>query len=418
MEDIEKIKEKAKWCLNCKTKPCSTNGCPMKTDIPEFIEKIKTGEYEEAYKILIDNNIFSHVCSLVCPQDEQCEGSCVRGIKQTPTEIGELERFVNEWANQNNIEYKFSKMPKNGNKVAVIGSGPAGIECAINLLKNGYDVTIFEKDKIPGGILWYGIPDFRLSKDIVENIIKKVEDLGAKFQTNVEFGKDITLDSLIKDYDSIFIGIGAANSTVYSLAKEDADYIYKSDEFLRAYNENKFLKNLGKVVVIGGGNVAMDASRAAIKMGADSVKILYRRDEEHMPARKVELKDAIKDGVEFVSLTRVVSANIEEKKVTSVNCIKTEIVDGKAVDVENAEFIVEANTVVFAIGLKPEKSLLEKEGIKLNDWGMIEIDENGKTNIDKVFAGGDVTESKSTVCRALAAGKRAANGIMKLDILK
>lgn len=415
MEDIEKIKEKANWCLNCKTKPCSLNGCPMNTDIPEFIQKIKDEEYEDAYKILIDNNIFSHVCSLVCPQEDQCEGSCVRGIKQTPTKIGELEKFINEWANQNNIEYKISKMPKNGKKVAIIGSGPAGIECGIELLKNGYDVTIFEKDKIPGGILWYGIPDFRLPKDIVKKIIEKVENLGAKFQTNTEFGKDITLAELRKEYDSIFIGIGATKSMSYSLAEDCADYIFNSDEFLKAYNENKFLENLGDVVVIGGGNVAMDVARTAVKMGAETIKILYRRDEAHMPARKIELEEAINDGVEFVPLTRVISANVKDKKIESVNCIKTQIVDGKAVDVENEEFTVKANTVVFAIGLKPEKNVLEQEGIKLNDWGMIEIDENGMTNIKGVFAGGDVTESKSTVCRALAAGKRAAKGIIKLD---
>lgn len=414
MKDIEEINELAKWCLNCKTKPCSKTGCPMQTQIPEFISKIKTGEYEEAYKILLDNNIFSHVCSLVCPQEEQCEGSCIRGIKQTPTKIGKLEQFVNEWAIENNIKYKISKLEKNGKKIAVIGSGPAGIECAIELLKNGYDVTIFEKDEKAGGILWYGIPDFRLPKNIVSEIISRVQDLGAMIKTNVEFGKDITINSLKEEYDGIFIGIGAANSTIYSLAENIADgSVYKSDVFLKAYNENKFLNNLGNVVVIGGGNVAMDCSRTAIKMGAESVKILYRRDEEHMPARKIELEDAIKDGVEFVPLTRVVSANTQNGKIESVNCIQTQIVDGKAVDCEEKEFTVEANTVVFAIGLKPEKSLLEKEGIKLNDWGLIEVDENGMTNIENVFAGGDVTESKSTVCRALAEGKKAANGIIK-----
>ena len=414
MEAIEKIKEKANWCLNCKNKPCSTDGCPMHTNIPEFITEIKNENYEEAYKILLDNNIFSHVCSLVCPQEEQCEGKCIRGIRQTSTEIGVLEKFVNEWAIQNNIKYKISKVEKNGKKVAVIGSGPAGIECAIELLKNGYDVTIFEKDDIPGGILYYGIPDFRLPRKITENIIKEVENIGAEIKTGMEFGKDITIESLKQEFDAIFLGIGATVSSVYSLSEEDiSDSTYESDVFLRAYNENNFLKNLGKVVVIGGGNVAMDCSRTAIKMGAENVKILYRRDEEHMPARKLELEDAIKDGVEWHEKVRVISANKENGKIVSVNCIRTQIIDGKAVDVEGEEFTVEANTVVFAIGLKPEKSLLEKEGIKLNDWGLIEIGENGETNIEGVFAGGDVTESKSTVCRALAAGKRAAEGIMK-----
>lgn len=413
MKNVEEIKDLAKWCLNCKVKPCSKTGCPMQTNIPEFIDKIKTEEYEEAYKILLDNNIFSHICSLVCPQEDQCEGSCIRGIKQTPTKIGQLEQFINEWAIENKIEYKIEKCEKNGRKVAIVGSGPAGIECAIELLKNGYDVTIFEKDKVAGGILWYGIPDFRLPREIVQNIVKKIENMGAIIKTGVELGKDITIENLKKEFDSIFLAIGATTSTTYSLAEKKLESVYESDVFLKAYNENQFLRDLGKVVVIGGGNVAMDTARVAVRMGAESVKILYRRDEEHMPARKIELKEAIEDGVEFVPLTRVISANVEGGKMVSVNCMKTEIVEGKAVDVKDTQFVVEADTVVFAIGLKPEKALLEKEGIVLNDWGMVQVDENGQTNIENVYAGGDVTESKSTVCRALAAGKRAALGMMR-----
>ena len=413
MRDIEEIKELAKWCLNCKMKPCSKSGCPIQTDIPEFIEKIKASEYEEAYKILLDNNAFSHVCSLVCPQEEQCEGSCIRGVKQTPTKIGELEKFINEWAIENHIEYRITNSEKKGKRVAIIGSGPAGMECSIELLKNGYDVTIFEKDKMPGGILWYGIPDFRLPKQIVKNIIQKIENRGATIKTGIEFGKDITIESLKENFDAIFLAIGATSSMAYELANEKLENVYQSDVFLKAYNEDRFLKNLGKVVVIGGGNVAMDVARVATKMGAETVKILYRRDKEHMPARKIELEEAIEDGVEFVPLTKVISANLEEKKIVSVNCIKTKIMDGKAVDVDNTMFVVEANTVVFAIGQKPERALLEKENVKLNDWGMIEVDENGMTNLENVYAGGDATESKSTVCRALAAGKKAAKGIIK-----
>ena len=346
-------------------------------------------------------------------QEDQCEGKCVRSIKQTPTKIGELEKFINEWAIENKIEYKIAKSEKNGKKVAIVGSGPAGIECAIELLKNGYDVTIFEKEEKAGGILWYGIPDFRLPKSIVKKIIQEVEKLGAQIKTDVTLGKDVTITSLQKEFDSVFLALGATKSMVYLLSEEEIENIYESDVFLKAYNENRFLKNLGKVVVIGGGNVAMDAARVAVRMGAESTKILYRRDREHMPARKIELEEAIEDGVEFVPLTRVISANTKNGKMESVNCIQTEIVDGKAVDKPNTEFSVEANTVVFAIGLKPEKALLEKEGIQLNDWGMLEVDENGMTNLPNVFAGGDLTESKSTVCRALAAGKRAALGIIK-----
>lgn len=413
MKNKEEIKKAANWCLSCKTKPCSTSGCPMNTNIPEFINQIKEDNWEEAYRILLDNNIFSHVCSLVCPQEEQCEGKCVRGIKQMPTQIGELEQFVNEWAKENKVSYKIEKEAKNGKKIAIIGSGPAGIECAIELLKKGYDVTIFEKEKKVGGILWYGIPDFRLPKQIVENIVQQIQDLGAQIKTGVTLGKEITIETLKKEFDAVFLGIGATTSITYLLADNEIESVYLSDVFLKAYNENQFLEQLGKVVVIGGGNVAMDVSRAAIKMGAESTKILYRRDEAHMPARKIELQEAVEDGVQFVPLTRVISANIENEKMKSVNCIKTEIKEGKAVDIPNTEFQEEANTVVFAIGLKPEKTLLEQEGIELNDWGMAQIDENGMTNIEGVFAGGDLTESKSTVCRALAAGKKAAYGIMK-----
>ena len=408
------IKEKANYCLNCKVKPCSIKGCPMQTKIPEFITEVKNENFKKAYDILAENNMCSYICSIVCPQEEQCEGSCIRGIKSIPTNIGILERTVNEWAIENNYEYKFDKKENNGKKVAIIGSGPAGIECAAELLKNGYSVDIFEKERIPGGILVYGIPDFRLSKNIVNNVIKKIENLGANFITNKELGKDFSLEELSQKYDAVFLSIGAAISSTYSLSENEIKNVYKSDYFLKAYNEKKYIKDLGTVVVIGGGNVAMDSARVAVRMGANKVKILYRRDREHMPAREIELDDAIKDGVEFKELTRVVSANEKNGKIISLNCVKTEIIDGKAVDIKDAkEFQEEANTVVFAIGLKPDKSLIQNQGIELDDWGYIKIDENGKTNLPNIYAGGDNTESKATVCRALAAGKKAAFGIMK-----
>lgn len=411
---MKSVSECANYCLNCKLKPCSIKGCPMQTKIPEFIMEVKNENYQKAYELLQENNLFSYICSIVCPQEEQCEGSCIRGIKGEPTNIGILEKFVNEWAIENKIEYKISKKESNGKRVAVIGSGPAGLECAIELLKNGFEVDIYEKDEVPGGILIYGIPDFRLSKDIVRNIIDKIKKLGGKFFTNRALGVDFSLEEISKKYDAVFVGIGAAKSTTYKLTEEENDKIFESDIFLRAYRENKYIKDLGTVVVIGGGNVAMDCSRVAIRMGAQKVKILYRRDREHMPAREIELEDAIEDGVEFKELTRVVSANLEDGKITSVNCVKTEIVDGKAVDKSPVEeFVEEANTVVFAIGLKPDKNLIQENGIQLDDWGYIKVDENGKTNLDNVYAGGDNTESKSTVCRALAAGKKSAEGIIK-----
>ncbi len=413
MKELEEIKKEAMWCLNCKLKPCSLKGCPMQTHIPEFIEEIKKDNIKEAYDILYNNNIFSHICSIVCPQEEQCEGSCVRGIKQTATNIGKLERFVNDWADSNEYITKIDVKEKNGKKVAIVGSGPAGLECAKELLQEGYEVTIFEKDKIPGGILIYGIPDFRLDKNIVNKIVNTLKALGAIFVTEKELGKDITIKELSKDYDAVFLAIGATISTTYKLSEKENKNIFKSDYFLKEYNEGRKINNLGTTVVIGGGNVAMDSARAAIRMGAPKVKILYRRDRKHMPAREVELEEALEDGVVFKELTRVISANEENGKMLSVNCIKTEIIDGKAVDVNGEEFIEEANTVVFAIGLKPEKKLIEEQEIELDEWGYIKIDDYGRTNIKNVYAGGDCTESKSTVCRALAAGKKAAEGIIK-----
>ena len=392
----QQIIDKANYCLNCINKPCSTKGCPMHTQIPEFINKIKNNEIDEAYKILKENNLFSYICALICPQEEQCEGSCIRGIKQTPTEI----------------KINYEKKPSINKKVAIIGGGPAGLECAFELLLAGCDVTIYEKEKQLGGILTYGIPDFRLDKKIVEEIIDTIKNLGANIYTERELGRDIQLQDLQKQYDAIFVGIGATKSVEYPLYEEKLDSIYKSDEFLKTYAEGKRIDNLGKVVIIGGGNVAMDCSRVAIRFGAQESKILYRRDEAHMPARKIELADAIADGVKWHEKVRVISANVEDGKLVSLNCIRTEIVDKKAVDIPGSEFVEEADSVVFAIGLKPDKSLIESQGILLNDWGMIEADENGKTSMNMVYTGGDTIENRATVCRAIADGRNAAKDIL------
>lgn len=412
MEELENIKKQANYCLGCKLKPCS-NACPMNTNIPEFISKIKEEKFEEAYKILRENNIFSHICSIVCPQEEQCEGSCVRGIKSNPTAIGKLEKFVNEWAVENNIKDEEIKIEKEKNKkIAVIGSGPAGIECAYELRKKGYQVTIFEKEEVYGGILIYGIPDFRLSKTYVHGIIEKLKNIGVKFENKKELGRNLHISELKEKYDAIFIGIGAEVPSKYDLG--DFENIYDSDTFLKAYNSGKYIENLGNVVVIGGGNVAMDSSRSAVKMGAKSVSILYRRDIEHMPAREIELKEAVEDGVKPVFTTRVINAEGKDRKMASVKCIQTKVIDGKAIDIPNSEFTYEADTVVFAIGLKPNKNVLEKEGLEYNEKGLIAINDKGQTNIENVFAGGDLSETKSTVCRALASSRKAAMSIIEL----
>lgn len=417
MENIEEIKDIANYCLNCRAKPC-TKACPMNTRIPEFIQKIKEEDYKDAYNILHENNKFSYICSLICPQEEQCQGSCVRGIKSEPTQIGKLERFVNEWAIENNYFYEENNInERNLRKVAIIGSGPAGLSASIELLKQGYDVTIFEKEKLAGGLLRYGIPDFRLSKEKVDRIINLVISLGGKFIFNKELGKDISIKDLKDEYDYIFLGIGAEIPSTYKLSDKKLNGIYKSDYFLKEYSEGRYIQNLGDVVVIGGGNVAIDCARSAVKMGAKSVSILYRRDEENMPARKIELQDAISDGVKIKYKTKVIEAisDNNSEKITSVKCMKTNVIEKKAVDIENSEFIYPANTVIFAIGLKPNKILLEKEGIELNEYGMPKVNECFMTSIDGVYAGGDILESKSTVCRALAMGRNVAKEIIKLN---
>lgn len=416
MEKIEEIQKMAEYCLNCKAKPC-TKACPMNTNIPEFIQKIKSKEYGEAYNILQENNKFSYICSLVCPQEEQCQGSCVRGVKSEPTQIGKLEKFVNEWAIETKYNIKHKKIKNKVNKkVAVIGSGPAGLSCCIELLNNGYDVTVFEKELLAGGLLRYGIPDFRLSKENIDRIIENIKSYGAKFEFNKELGKNLHIKQLKEEYDYIFLGIGAEVSTTYKLSDNNVEKIYDSEYFLKEYNNERNIKNLGDVVVIGGGNVAIDCARTAVRMGAKNVSILYRRDEENMPARDIEVKEAIEDGVKINYKTRVISAISDENgKITGVNCIKTNIIDKKAVDIPNTEFTYPANTVVFAIGLKPNKTILSDEGININEYGLVEIDDECRTNIENVFAGGDVSESKSTVCRALSAGRKAALKIIELN---
>lgn len=416
MEKIEEIQKMADYCLNCKAKPC-TKACPMNTNIPEFIQKIKSKEYGEAYNILQENNKFSYICSLVCPQEEQCQGSCVRGVKSEPTQIGKLEKFVNEWAIETKYNIKHKEIKNKVNKkVAVIGSGPAGLSCCIELLNNGYDVTVFEKELLAGGLLRYGIPDFRLSKENIDKIIENIKSYGAKFEFNKELGKNLHIKQLKEEYDYIFLGIGAEVSTTYKLSDNNVEKIYDSEYFLKEYNNERNIKNLGDVIVIGGGNVAIDCARTAVRMGAKNVSILYRRDEENMPARDIEVKEAIEDGVKINYKTRVISAISDENgKITGVNCIKTNIIDKKAVDIPNTGFTYPANTVVFAIGLKPNKTILSDEGININEYGLVEIDDECRTNIENVFAGGDVSESKSTVCRALSAGRKAALKIIELN---
>lgn len=412
MTNLEEIKQEAARCLNCKN-PLCVKGCPIKTRIPDFINEIKKNNLEQAYKILQENNIMSDVCSNVCPFEEYCMGHCIRGVKGEPVKISSLEKYVNLWARENNISYSYKLKEKNGIKVAVIGAGPAGLECAVELVKKGFEVTIFEKESRIGGLLSYGIPGFRLPRNITNNITEKIIKLGIKIITDTEFGKDITLEMLKKEYKAIFIGIGAEIPSTYSLTKEECKDIYMSNYILKKYNAKKTVQNLGDVVVIGGGNVATDSARAALRMEAKSSTIVYRRNKEKMPAREDELQAAIKDGVKVIYNAKVLEATIQNSKLKKIKCIKTETIDDNITDIENSEFYINANSVIFAIGLRPDKSLIQKEGIKLNEKGLIIIDEEGMTNIKGVFSGGDVTQNKATVCMAIRDGKNVAEKIEK-----
>ncbi len=415
MLDVD-IEEMANYCLNCKNRPCSNQGCPMHTPIPDFIDCIRNEKIDYAYKLLTDNNIFSHICSLVCPQENQCEGKCVRGIKGKPVSIGKLEEFVNQTAKEDHLIILRDKKEKNGKKAAIIGSGPAGLECAYELALAGFEVDVFEKENFAGGILKYGIPDFRLDKGKVDKVIREIKRQGVNFYFKKALGKNINIQELKEEYDYIFISIGLSRQQSYQLNEQRLEGIYKSDKFLRAYYNKKFIDNLGEVVIIGGGNVAMDCARVAIRMGASKAKILYRRDRNYMPASKSELEEAINEGVEFKELVRVDSANGENGRVVTVNCAVTEIIDGKAVDKGDAELYTEkADTVVFAIGSKTDTKMLEACGFQTDEKGYLIIDEDGMTSIENVYAGGDLTENNSTVCYALASGRKVAQKIIEKE---
>jgi len=342
-------------------------------------------------------------------------GHCVKGIKGEPVKVSKLEKYVNLWARDNNVKYVQKIENTNNKKVAIIGSGPAGISCGIEIAKKGFEVTIYEKEPEIGGLLTYGIPGFRLPRNITENLTNRIKNLGIDIKTDIEFGKDINIQDLKgQEYKAIFIGIGADIPSTYKLTDKECKKIYKSDYILKEYNAKRIVEGLGDVIVIGGGNVATDSARAAIRMGAKSSTIVYRRDSSKMPARQIELEEAIADGVKIIYNTKVLESDIDDNgNIEKIKCIKTDSSTEKVIDIKNSEFYINADTVIFAIGLKPDKSLIENQGIKLDENGLIKIDENYMTNIEGVFAGGDASQSKATVCMAIKAGKNAAEGIIK-----
>lgn len=424
----EEAMEEANRCIGCKNAQC-IKGCPVSINIPEFISHVKQGDIEGAYQVISESSALPAVCGRVCPQESQCEGKCIRGIKGEAISIGKLERFVADWARENEIKPEGSK-EKNGKKVAVIGSGPAGLTCAGDLAKMGYDVTIFEALHEAGGVLVYGIPEFRLPKQaVVAKEIENVRSLGVKIETNVVVGKSVTIDELIQDegFEAVFIGSGAGLPKFMGIPGENANGVFSANEYLtrsnlmKAFDENSDTPIMRgkKVAVVGGGNVAMDAARTALRLGAE-VHIVYRRSEEELPARVEEVHHAKEEGIIFDLLTNPIAIVEDEKGwVTGMKCIKMELGEPdesgrrRPVEVAGSEFVMDVDTVIMSLGTSPNPLISSTtEGLEVNKWKcIVAAEENGQTSKEGVYAGGDAVTGAATVILAMGAGKAGAKGI-------
>ena len=425
----EEAMDEASRCINCKNAKCIT-GCPVSINIPAFIEQVKDGNFEKAYEVISESSALPAVCGRVCPQESQCEGKCIRGIKGDPISIGKLERFVADWACDNGIKPK-ANPDKNGHKVAVIGSGPAGLTCAGDLAKAGFDVTIFEALHEAGGVLVYGIPEFRLPKEgVVAKEVENVKNLGVKIETNVIVGKSITIDELIEEenFEAVFIGSGAGLPRFMGIPGEQAMGVFSANEFLTRNNLMKAFKDYDtpiwrgkKVVVVGGGNVAMDAARTALRLGAE-VHVVYRRSEKELPARVEEVHHAKEEGVIFDLLqnpTEILTN--EEGWVSGIKIIKMELGEPdesgrrRPVEIPGSEYEIEADTVIMSLGTSPNPLISSTTaGLEVNKRGcIIAREDTGATSKDGVYAGGDAVTGAATVILAMGAGKQAAKGIIE-----
>ena len=424
----EEAMEEASRCLNCKNAQC-IKGCPVSIQIPDFIAAVKEGDIEKAYEVISESSALPAVCGRVCPQESQCEGKCIRGIKGEAVSIGKLERFVADWARENNIK-PHGATEKNGHKVAVIGSGPAGLTCAGDLAKLGYDVTIFEALHEAGGVLVYGIPEFRLPKSkVVAAEVENVKSLGVKIETNVIIGRSVTIDELMEKegFEAVFIGSGAGLPRFMGIPGEQAKGVFSANEFLTRNNLMKAFKEGydtpiargKKVVVVGGGNVAMDAARTALRLGAE-VHIVYRRSEAELPARVEEVHHAKEEGVIFDLLTNPKKINVDDNgNITSMTVVKMELGEPDAsgrrgpVEIEGSEYDIEVDTVIMSLGTSPNPLISSTtKGLDVNRRKCIVADEeNGQTSKEGVFAGGDAVTGAATVILAMGAGKAGAKGI-------
>lgn len=432
IHEIEKIKKQAEYCLNCKTKPCQT-GCPLQNNIPDFIKCIKEEKYEEAFKVLSETTIFEPICGKICPHKSQCEGSCVRGIKGESVHIGELEKFIGNYALEN-IELSVQQTGDDSKKIAIIGSGPSGLACSYYLSSRGYKVSIYEKHSKFGGLLRYGIPDFRLEKDLLDKWLEKyILNKNVEVFTNVELGRDITLEELKNDYDVVVLAFGANISNKMKIEGEEKEFVLGGNELLEYRNMPDF-KNK-KVAIIGGGNVAMDVSRTIKRLGAENVSVVYRRSEKQMPAERKEIEEAKEEGIEFLFQTNLIkivggaslgdpkkdnNCNIEKRKI---ECVKTELVkkEGETreypINIEGSNFFMDIDFVVLAVGSSSDKNVIDKLGLETTKWGNIKVDENYKTSDEKIYAVGDLVGTKQTVAWAARSGFECAKKIIECDKL-
>lgn len=424
--DAQTAMDEALRCLHCKHKPC-ISGCPVQIHIPDFIAKVAEGDFEAAYQIISESSSLPAVCGRVCPQERQCESKCVRGIKGDAVSIGRLERFVADWHNSHCKVWP--AVPKrNGHKVAVIGSGPSGLTCAGDLARLGYDVTVFEALHIAGGVLVYGIPEFRLPKKIVELEVNGLKALGVKIVTNVVIGRSMSIDDLFDDgFEAVYIGSGAGLPRFMGIPGESLKEVYSANEYLTRVNLMKAYQpgsttpiyHARKVAVVGGGNVAMDAARSAIRLGAEEVYVLYRRSFEEIPARQEEVQHAQEEQIRFQTLTNPVEIlGSDDGNVTGVRCIRMELGEPddtgrrRPVPVPDSDFVIDADCVIMAIGTSPNPLIKSTTGgLEVNARGGIVADENGCTSRDGVFAGGDTVTGAATVIKAMGAGKIAAKSI-------